>query len=203
MVKDDIRFTPEQYEEYQRLPHWQKDDTDGVFESEDDYEQHWCEEIRKWKRQYDEQFKIITSQWSDAIDYLETSPTGSFDVFAPEIQVAQQRIPLALCAMLEIIALIYTNYPEPIFLSPGQQQDEYAQALQQITKIVLKQNSFNTLMFDLGIDIGFASIGVLKSYVDMDQTGPYGDPGRIVIEKIDPMKIAFDPKATRLKWSHM
>ena len=195
------RYTLEQYEKYQNLPQWAQDDSD--FKSEEDYEHYWTREIHAMEKQYDEQFKVIITQWSDSIEYIEQIPAKSFDVFVPDVAVAQERIPFALASLMEQIAMLYTNYPQPSFVSPDQSQDQFANALNQTTQQELKANGFNSLMFDIGVDIGFACLGVIKTYVDYDQKGAFGQDGKIIIKRIDPLDIFFDPKAKRLNWDDL
>lgn len=195
------KYTLEQYEKYINLPTWQRDNNE--FQTEADYENYWVGEIGKWKKQYDDQFKTTVTQWQDAISYIELVPAKSFDIFVPEVAVATDRIPIALAGMMEQVAMLYSNYPQPTYSSPNEAEDQYAAALNQFSQIELKANNFNSLMFDLGIDVSYASLGVLKVYVDYDQKGPFDHEGKIVIHRVDPQCIAFDPKAKRLKWEDM
>lgn len=195
------KYTLEEYQKYLDQPVWKKDSSE--FKSESDYHLYWSRQIRAWRRQYQSQYKTIIAQWQEGVNYIETVPAKSFDVFVPDVAIAQERIPIALNAMMEQTALLYSNYPQPVYISPNEQQDQYAGALNQFAQVELKANAFNCQMLDLGIDCGVASLGVLKVYVDYDQKGPYNHDGKIIIRKIEPEKISFDPKAKQLKWEDM
>ena len=197
---DTLKFTPAEYEKYQQLPLWATDDED--FKSEADYESYWSKEIGKWRQQSVDQYKNITTEWQNAIDYVEGIPAKTYDTFVPDSAIAQDKLPITLCSIMEVIATLFSNYPQPAFMSPSEDEDQYANALQQLCSIELKANDFSSLMFDVGLDTGFG-LGVLKAYIDPDQTGPYGQEGKIVIERMDPLQINVDPKAKRLLWSHM
>lgn len=195
------KYTLEQYEKYLDLPIWKLDNQENANESE--YEKKWCRTIGTWHREYTSQYKTIIAQWTDAINYLDQAPQKSFDVFVPDKAIAEERIPIALSSMLEVIALLFSNYPQPTFISPTEQTDQYASALNQFAQVELRANAFNATMLELGIDCSYAGLGVLKVYVDPDQEGPYGHEGKIMIQKLDPTTIAVDPKAKRLKWEDM
>lgn len=199
MPKDKDRFTIAEYEEYKQAPQWVLDDKN----SEADYHQYWGNVIGDYQKQYRDAFKQITDQWNKAIDYIEMVPQKSFDVFMPDVAIAGERIEYALCAMLELISLLYTNFPQPVYVAPSQQQDQYASALNAFLGVELKANNFNELMFEIGIDVGIASLGCVKIYVDQDQVGPFGQPGKICIDRIDPKDVYVDPKAKRLDWDHL
>jgi hypothetical protein len=194
-------YTLEQYEKYVNQEPWQRDSSE--FQSQDDYDTYWSGVINKWHRQYQDQYKTTVTQWQDAISYIELVPAKSFDIFVPEIAIATDRIPIALASIMEQIAMLWSNYPQPVFVSPSEAQDQSANALNQFAQIELKANCFNSLMFDLGIDVSYSNIGVLKVYIDPDKKGPFNDDGKIVIQKIDPQCISVDPKARRLKWEDM
>ncbi len=195
------RYTLAEYEKYTDQPIWKLDDANN--KSEADYNSKWVKTIGAWQREFSSQYKTTLAQWDEATSYLDSVPAKSFDIFVPDVAIASERIAIALNAMMEQIALLYSNYPQPVFISPNEQQDQYAGALNQFAQIELKANSFNCQMLELGIDCGYAGMGVLKVYVDFDQTGPFGHEGKIVIKKIEPAKIAVDPKAKSLKWEDM
>jgi hypothetical protein len=193
------RLTIAEYEQYQEAPQWERDG----YSSEDAYHEDWASKIHTWQKAYDSHFKETKDRWKSAIEYIETAPKRTFDTYAPDSTLADSRIPFAFFSIMEKNALLYSNYPIPIFISPGKDTDIYAMALNQCTQIELKANNFSALMFDVGLDVGIANLGVLKVWVDPDQKGPYGQDGKIVIEKIDPSKMAFDPKAKRLRWENL
>ena len=199
------RFTPKEYEDYMDLPKWKWDEPeDAEWDSETDYHNHWSTTILAWQQAYKESYGALVDQWKSAIEYVERMPNETnFDVFAPELATAQERLPFAIAAIRQQTSQLFCNYPQPQYISPSMQFDKYVQALQQQGVMELKANSFNALMFDLGLDMAYSGFGVLKIYVDRDEAGPYGKDGKIVIQKMDPAKIAVDPKAKRLKWSCM
>lgn len=189
-------------------PHWKRDSPEGEpWQSKAQYDAHWSSTIVEWQRAYQDDWGSLVSQWKSAVDYVEQLPAGvdqtEFDIFAPERAVALERLPYALCGIRQVVSLIFGNYPQPKYLSPNMGFDQYTQALNQCKDIELKANGFGSLAFDLGMDIEYAGWGCLKTYVDTDQSGPFGQKGKIVIQKIDPAKIAVDPKAKRLKWSDL
>lgn len=199
-----MKFTLDEYEEYEELPDWMRDRTEeDNFKTEAEWESYWVKTTKNWSKQYDGEYKTILRQWDNAVNYIENIPTESFDVFTPDKAIAGERIPFALVSIMEQIANIFSNYPQPSFVSPNDAEDDYAAALQQFAGAELKANAFNSLMFDVGVDIGICSVGVLKVYVDPDQEGPYGEPGKIVIQRIDPTNIRFDPTARRLNWNDL
>lgn len=196
------RFTLEQYQAYENLPQWALDNED--WESEDEYHSYWSTTIRNWAKAYRDEFQPLVDEWQKAIEYVEQMPTrASFDIFVPEVAIAQERIPFAICAVRQQTSMLFSNYPQPKFVAPSQNYDQYAAALNQMLVMELKANSFNALSFDLGVDVAYAGWGVLKTYVDPDQEGPFGKEGKIVIQKMDPAKVYVDPKAKRLKWDDL
>lgn len=200
----EIKFTLEEYEKYQNLEPWEQDrDEHNDFANEKEWEGHWVETSNSWRRGYDTQFKAITKQWEDAVTYVENVPASSFDIFVPDVAIANERIPFALLSIMEQIANIFSNYPQPAFVSPNDSQDQYAGALNQFAQMEMKANAFNSLMFDVGVDIGICSLGILKVYVDPDEIGPYDQPGKIVIQRLDPNNVYFDPTARRLNWDDL
>src|ERR1051325_7404566 len=144
------KFTPKEYEAYLALPQWQRDNPD--WDEEDEYHAYWAKTIVNWQKQYKEEFQPTIQEWQNAVDYIENRPSKSFDIFVPEKQVAQERLPWAVNALRRLISLLYSNYPQPQYISPAQEFDQYAAALNQNAKIEYKANSFNSLMFDVGID---------------------------------------------------
>lgn len=198
-MADERRFTPAEYEAYTSAPQWVLDG----FDLEAEYEAHWAREIRKWKQSHIDAFRPITEEWERAYDYIENIDQRRVDVFAPDSQIAKDRIPFALCSIMDVTATLFSNYPQPAFVSANEEQDQYAGALQQMVGMVLKANDFNALMFDVGLDTGCAAVGVVKAYVDYDESGPFGQEGRLVIQKIDPTLTYVDPKAKRLRWQDM
>ena len=196
------KFTPAEYEKYLKLPTWQLDNEE--WDDEDSYHHHWSGTILDWQRSYKEQYDALVDQWKTAIEYVEEHPdTADFDVFAPEIATAKTRVPYAISAIRQKVSMLYCNYPQPQYISPTMQFDQYVSAFQQQGVIELKANDFNSLMFDLGIDVEYSGWGVLKMYVDTDKPGPFGKKGKITIHKLDPAKVAVDPKAKRLRWDCM
>jgi hypothetical protein len=200
----DIKYTLEEYEKYINLEDWEKDrDELNDFKNKAEWEQYWAKTLNALRRAYDTEFKAIIKQWEDAVTYIENTPAQSFDIFVPDVAIANERIPFALLSIMEQIANIFSNYPQPAFVSPNDAEDQYAAALNQFAQIELKANAFNSLMFDVGVDVGICSLGVLKVYVDPDQEGPYGDPGKIIIQRLDPNNVYFDPTARRLNWDDL
>ena len=195
------KFTLKQYEAYESAPLWQKDSSD--FRSESEQEQYWTRQIKTWISQYNEAFKAITTQWQESQQYVENVPARSFDVFVPEVAIATERVPFALLSLMELLSYIYSNYPQPTFASPSSEFDQYAGALKQTADIELKMNSFNITMFDTGVSVGICGVGIHKQYIDYDQVGPFGEQGKIIIQRIDPLKISIDPKAARLNWDDL
>lgn len=198
---EELRFTPSEYEAYEALPKWKLDNAEWTDEKE--YHEYWAKTILNWQKQYKEEYGAVQSQWTKAAEYIDKLPDKSFDIFVPDIDIASARLPFALCGLLQQVSMLYSNYPQPQYIAPSMDFDQYVAALNATKNIELKQNSFNALMFDVGIDVGYASFGCLKTYVDTDSEGPYGKEGKIVIQKMDPMKVAFDPKAKRLKWEDL
>jgi len=200
----EIKFTLDEYSKYQNLETWEQDrDEENDFANEKEWEGYWVKTLNEWWRQYSTEYKAITKQWDDAVTYIENVPAQSFDIFVPDVAIANERIPFALVSVMEQIANIFSNYPQPAFVSPNDAEDQYAAALNQFAQMELKANAFNSLMFDAGVDVGICSVGILKLYVDTDEVGPYGDPGKIVIQKLDPSNVAFDPTARRLNWDDL
>lgn len=195
------KFTKKQYEDYLKWPVWKRDDPDW---DEDEYQNHWVNTITAWQASYKEAYGGLVDQWKTAVEYVERMPdTADFDVFAPEIACAKEKLPYAIAARDQQVSVLWGNYPQPQYISPGMTMDKYAEALNQNAQMEYKANSFNALCFDLGVDVSNGGWGVLKTYVDEDQPGPFGKQGKIVIEKMDPAKIAVDPKAKRLKWANL
>ena len=196
------RFTAQEYDDYLKMPQWQRDNEE--WGDEDEYHAHWAQTIRSWRQMYRDAYGPRVEQWQQAVEYIEAMPEKSdFDIVMPEAGIARQRVEYALAGIMRQISTLYSNYPQPQFISPTMSFDKYASALNQQAQIEMKANSFNALMFDLGLDIAYAGFGVLKPYVDPDEPGPFGQDGKITIHKIDPGKVYVDPKAKRLKWSCM
>jgi hypothetical protein len=196
------KFTRKEYEDYLKWPTWKRDNPE--WEDDSEYDNHWANTITSWQQSYKEAYGALVDQWKSAVEYVERMPdTADFDVFAPEIACAKEKIPYAMAAIFQQVSALYGNYPQPQYISPGMDFDKYAQALNQNAQIEYKANGFNALMFSLGMDVAYGGWGVLKTYVDPDKAGPFGKDGKIVIHKMDPAKIAVDPKAKRLKWDDL
>ena len=190
------KFTPEEYAEYCSQPYWRLDG----HNTEEENDSYWSQEIKKMVQAYEQYAKDTKVEWNDAFRYVEEMPSKNVDAFVPDTAIAKEKLPYALWAGVEQVATLFGNLPVPKFLSPSEPLDQYTNALEQITDIELKDNDFNSLAYDMGWDLGITSLGILKVYVDYDQPGPYGQQGKIVIQRIDPMNVAFDTKAKRLKW---
>lgn len=195
------RMTLKEYEAYLKLPTWAKDSAD--FKSKADYDAYWSREIQAWKKQYDDAFGEVVDDWKFARAYVEANPSRGGDVFKPESKIAASAIPYAEACLTQQVAMLFTNAPQPTYISPTKEQDQYANAANETAKIELRANSFNSMGFDMGADLAYTNMAVLKTMVDWDQRGAFGQEGRIVIDRIDPEKMAVDPTAKKLEWSKM
>jgi len=197
----DSKFTLAEYEAYADLETWQLDNCE--FTSKESYHAYWNNTVDDWQQQFQEEYKDTVADWINAREYVEKRVSINPETFVPDKDIANSRLPYAKYSMRKKVSTLYCNYPSPTYISPNMQQDKYCSALNECKNIELKQNQFPSLMFHLGVDVSYANLGILKTYVDRDQEGPYGKEGKIVISKIDPAKCSFDPKAKRLNWDDL
>ena len=97
------KYTLEEYEKYINQPQWKLDSADN--KSEQDYSAKWAKTIHAWNREYQSQYKTTLAQWDEAVGYIELVPAKTFDIFVPDVAVAQERLSIALNAVIEQIAL--------------------------------------------------------------------------------------------------
>lgn len=197
----DHKFTLPEYEEYCELPSWRLDSC--KFTTKEDYHEYWSGVVDDWQQQFNDEYKETVQDWLNAREYCEKRTSLQSETVIPDKVIANSRIPYAKYSMRKKVSTLYCNYPQPTYISPNMQQDKYCSALDTCKNIELKQNQFPSLMFHLGVDVSYANLGVLKTWVDFDQEGPFGKKGKIVISKIDPAKCYFDPKAKRLNWDDL
>jgi hypothetical protein len=194
------RFTPEEYAAYKQAPQWARDG----FDSETEYTSHWCTTIKTWHDESEQAFSKEKQVWDICYDAYESSAmklVGAASVL--EDEVARFKIPVMKNAALDEIAALYAGPYQPVVKALSESAKQMAALANQYIGLELKLNSFDGLKFDLGLDGFITDLWVMKIYTTDEDPGPFDQPEKIVLERIDPRNCFWDPKAKRMHWPLM
>lgn len=195
-------FTPAQYEEYQAIPPWALDSPDITTKS--DYHGHWASTIINWVSQA----KGDQSRWksicASAIKDIENvQEANSARAASPQKSVAMRPMDLAYAHVHEVSSLLSINPPIGQCIASQESENQEVSALNELISNEFEANNFETLLFDAIYETEFYNLSWIKTGVERDAYGLFGQKGRIWIEKIDCDEIHVDPKAKRLRWDSM
>lgn len=198
---DEIRrFTPELYYLYSTAPQWEIDSP--VFTCEADYHGYWT----RLAQELAQQSKEVIGKWQqrgkEAATAVERAQSSA-SVFDFQSAMAEEPLPIAKSQIHEKVALLASNPPQPITLPQQEGQTQYVAALNQLMQMVFDDNNWPLMTAQGHYDIRFWNACCYKWTVDPFQPGPFGQNGKIILEKPATEDIFFDPKARFLDWRYM
>lgn len=197
---NDERFTEQEYNDYLNSPQWARDG----FDSEDAYETSWCNRIREWQRESEDATRSIRDVWKNCYKGMY-QPIMRSATSSPtyEDNIAAYRLAIMKNECLEEVAALYANDYIPTLQSLGDQVKPLCALGNMYLQQEFKLNGWQALKFTLGVDAFITRQWIVQVNTDDDQKGPFGQPKKITINRIDPRNFFPDIKATRLDWNAM
>lgn len=195
------KYTPAQYKKYLALPPWQRDNTE--FGSESDYEDHWVRTIEDWAKQSQNKFDTWKKKCEDILLEMESLKVSWNSTYDDPQSLAAEPVQLAFADVHEQVAVAASNYPHPIYLPQQDSENQYVSALNIFKDMILKMNSFGKKFIDAQYNISVYELAIFRTTFDEDQTGPFGQKGKVCIDVVNPKHVHLDPKATALDWEYM
>lgn len=169
------------------------------FESYEEYERYYCSLADDLYTESKEAWKPVKQRWMDADRRVELD-SGSLG--GPR-KTSSTEIPIVPAAVEEAIALRIESLPRPSAQARQPNEDQMVSALNYFMGEELDMANFDMLMARVALDMMRFGIGCVKQTIDKSQTGPFGQPSRIVFSKVDPRHIWVDPFATGHRWEDM
>lgn len=195
------KFTLSEYEDYCLQPVWMADSSN--FTSEEEQENYWVATINDWRSQSKHKYNKWKSVCRKELDALEQISENLAEAFNTERAVANESLPLMKAEILEQVAMLTSNYPQPTVIPLQESENAYVAGLNVIRDMIFKANHFDEKMRSAVYTSKFYNIGIFKTSVDDTQPGVFGRPERICIDVIDPENFHPDPKATSWDWETM
>jgi hypothetical protein len=195
------KFTPQTYLEYQMAPIWEIDSPN--FNGPEDYSGYYCQLLQGFAVAS----KAIIGRWQQrgkqSARALEQSQNPSTPIFDFDGALAAEPLPIAKAQVDEKVALLASNPPQPMVLPQQEEQKEYCAALNQLMDMVLEDNDYELLVAKGYYDIQFWNTAIYKWVVDDFEPGILNSQGRIILERISPEVVFFDPKCKELNAKYM
>lgn len=195
------RFTPELYYEYETAPFWEIDSPD--FHGEADYHYYYTQ----FGKQLVITSKSIIGRWQsrgkEAARAIEQSTAATVPVFDFQNAIAAEGLPLAKSQIQEKVALLSSNPPQPIAMPQQEGQTQYVGALNQLMGMVYEDNNWPLLCSKGHYDIRFWNTACYKWTVDPFSPGPFGQAGKICLEKVALEDLFYDPQCKELDYRYM
>lgn len=206
-----IEFKPPTRPVFER-PSETDDDLEKAFKRADtpQYKYEGCTDVEEYEGNYvrlvddlleesTQKFKKKKDRWYKMAKRLEMEGS-QYDVNSA---VTRTDIPLVPQAVEEAVALQVESLPRPSASPRQSAQEKFAGALNYFMSEELDSNDFDMVVARAILDAKCFSFGCVKQSVDMDQTGPLGQPGRIIFKNIDPRHVWPDPYAKSWRWEDM
>jgi len=203
------RFTIQEYYEYTKRETWRDDfrDMDGKNDEEitkEYYEDYWVACVDDWLRQSQTHWRAVKREWAHAVKRFEYVMDRMREMSeSSKADPSQTNLPFLYQGLIELVALLFDSLPRPSYQSRQAQVDDFAGSLNYFAAWEMDANSFDMLMYDVGLDVQLFNLGVLKFTVDMSETGPFSREGRIDIRRTEPRYIHPDPYAQKMEWKYM
>lgn len=199
------KMTLAQYEAYDAQEPWQFDILDGKpFKDQEQWEKYWVGFIETKLQQSREKSRRNKREWWRAIQEYELfddkqmkSPT--------EQNPCDSKIPWVRIGVRNRVALLLDNAPVPQFEPRQDSQEQFVAGLNYCSEWELDANDFQETLYDWVTDIQLCGLGILKTTIDPNETGPFGHVNRIEVETVEPRYFHPDPSAKsvslkRMKW---
>jgi len=192
------KFTPELYNQYIREPQYV---LDGFMDPEE-HRGWYAATIYEWYNQS----KSRTEKWKDAakkaIKIIEHMEDASATYTNIDDGLAHSPIALAWAYIQERTALLSNNAAQPLIVAQQESQNQYVSAINHIAGAELTANNFDQLINDCCYDGAFYNVAYLKTLVDDNRYGIYGQKGKICIERVHPDDMYPDPYAKQFSWEY-
>jgi len=117
--------------------------------------------------------------------------------------VSRTDLPLIPPAVEDAVAMSVENLPRGNASPRQSSQEDFAGALNYFMEEEYDSNDFDAVAWRAVFDALVFSFGCIKQTVDMEQTGPLGQMGRVIFKNIDPRHVWPDPKAKSWRWEDM
>ena len=192
------KFTEALYHKYIREPRY-------VLDGFDDIEEHkswYAETIYEWYNQS----KSRTGKWKDAakkaiqnIEHMEDATAVYTNI---DDGLAHSPIALAYAYVQERTALLTNNAAQPQIVAQQESQNQYVSALNHIIGAEMTANNFDQILTDCAYDGTFYNVAYLKTLVDDNRYGIYGQKGKICVERVHPEDMYPDPYAKHFSWEY-
>lgn len=195
----ETKFTPDTYAEYLRTP---RHIIDG-FDTRTEYENYWSGTIAQWlstSKNHTSKWKATCRKALQMVEYNEDASAAYTNI---DQALAYSPIPIAYASIQEQTALLSTNIASPIMVSQEESENQYVAASNAILDCELTENNWEQLANDVFYTGQFYNLAYLKTLIDYNQYGPYGQKGKICIECVHPDDMYPDPKAKKFSWEYM
>ncbi|MEM0142489.1 MAG: hypothetical protein QXL94_00845 [Candidatus Parvarchaeum sp.] len=194
-----MKMTPEQYEAYREAPIWILDG----FDSKEAYEQYWCQTISSWHTNSKRYWERKHGVWKKIYETLDITPNNSANVMDPDSWITNQPIDILKACILELIGICFSNMPRFTYSSIQPDGEKFANLLNQLSTYELEKNSFDNIIYEVAYDLFIADIGIIKISVDFNKKNLFGEYGDIVLQRINPLHLFFDPESNSTDWEFM
>lgn len=188
LIPFDERFPTEQ------TPIWEFEGFDNRIEYEDKFVKLVDSLLTASKRKYEP----IKMRWSQNEKRVEMDASGSRPSL---VSIGRSDLPMVPQAVEEAVALAVESLPRAMVAPKQSAQEAFAGALNYFMEEEYQANDFDLVVARACWDSKLYSVGFIKQTVDMDETGPLGQPGRIVFSNVDPRHVWADPFAKSWRWA--
>lgn len=117
--------------------------------------------------------------------------------------VSKTDLPLVPPAIEDAVAMTVENLPRGNASPRQSSQEDFAGALNYFMGEEYDANDFDWIAARAVFDALVFSFGCSKQTVDMEQSGPLGNVGRVIFKNIDPRYVWPDPRAKSWRWEDM
>ena len=121
-------------------------------------------------------------------------------MYSIDKSLAWEPLDIAYARIQEQSALITINPPRGQLVAKEESENAYVSALNQLIDSEFKANDFDATICDTVYTGTYFNLGWIKTGVDYNQYGTFGQKGKITIDEVDPKMVHVDPECKRLDW---
>lgn len=167
--------------------------------SEKEYKEKFVALVNSLKTQSERKYNPIKERWANNEKRVELEQSGRGAINS----ISRSDLALVPQAVEESVALAVEQLPRPSAAPKQASQEQFAGALNYFMTEECDANDFDLVVARAMFDSKLFSVGFIKQTVDMEQTGPLGQPGRIIFKNVDPRHVYPDPYAKSWRWEDM